>query len=1294
MNLLDLCITLTEPPDSAPPETIAGFELRCDAFGLLSPNHLLTDPLSPQEREELVWYLEQYWQWPYKEFAKRGRRVEEMLEAAGKRLFQSVFGAPQAMAIFQPWNLQPNAERRISIISAVPAALSLPWELLHDEQGFLILRARQPVSIIRRLPQTQATLLIEPFTPPLRVLLVTARPEGAGFVDPRSIVRELLDEVQPQIETGTINLEFLHPPTLQALRERLSQYPPIHVLHFDGHGIFDSRGAQGKLAFENDDGNLNLVAGETLAQVLQDSGVRLAVLTACQSAKGAMDDLFSSVAAQLIRSGVDAVAAMSASVLVASATKYVEAFYRGLAAGESAPIAHERARQALHDDQRRHRHRRRRDEAGDPVKLRDWWLPHFYQQRPVSFVGQTDSLPRPNQSSISNQSAPSPEQGQTVSLPYLLPPAPRYGFTGRAYELHKIERWLMRGHVVAIHGFGGVGKTALACEAADWLMRKKFYAEHCFVPFEHGGDVTILLSALGHWLKVYDGNYDPNDVKSALAKLRPTLQQRPMLVIADNLESILPGGEAPLDESLRAELWYVLLKLAEMNCGVLLTSRDASFRHELPDAEQRVEVLRLEGLDKEDAYELASSLLDELDIDRKRTPYPELRDLLEQLNHHPLAIQLVLTAMRDESLTLSRIREDFAELLPKFVDDVETGRNRSLLASLEYSLQRLSDEHRQLLMRLAPFEGGAIEQYLLTITEIPEREWDALRSALERVALLSREQIHNDVIVPFLRFHPVLAPYLRAQPGADDQALRSRYAACYNAVADNLHHEDPYNPLARELARRELPNLRRALELLLVGGAIDEATELVNSIAYFLNSFGLWLDRDEMRRRVAQAVQAAGTHTGGALTRAEYLRESGLSEDEFASSNLRAAYVRLKTLLARVEALPAGAPFGQGSYEHCLTLGRLARCLRVDGQPAVAEAVLRRALAIIDALLATRSENQGFIRERAAILTRLADALRDQGNYAEAQVEYEASLESFKQLGDTRSQGDVQGQLGSLALRQGDYVTARQRYQEALKLDQELDEPLSKAVDWHQLGRVAGEQEDWAEAERCYRASLEIKEWHGDAAGAARTYNQLAIVAENSGRPAEAEEWYKRALNVPDLQPTKVASRCNNLADLLTNEVRAGRMPPERLAEARGYAERALKIRETLDASSEIWMTQGILADIAELEGERETARAFRRSERESFAAFAGNRWHIDTNFGDLVADIVAACHGDEQTRAKVEGVLPQLEGEGAPVDAIRCIWAGERDWHALAEDLNPPQSLLVLLVLETITENSSKEKS
>jgi hypothetical protein len=472
-NLLDLSIAFTLPPAGSPPEVLATITLRCDQLGLSYTGDLLTDPLKPNEREDLHWYLEEYWKWPYEGFAQRGHQIEELLPQLGRRLYKTVFGSFGAVSLLQAWRLQPASRRQISILSDIPHVLSLPWELLHDEQGFLVLRTRNPVVLVRRLPQAELASFSTPFEPPLRVLLVTARPDNAGFIDPRSIAHELLDEVQKQVENGTIAVEFLRPPTLHALRTRLSdtQRPPVHILHFDGHGAFTaelvpqgefvlSSKGQGLLAFEDDEGKLDLVKAEDIAQVLQDSGVHLAVLNACQSAMSS-DDALSSVAAHLIRSGIDAVVAMSASLLVVCATRYAQAFYHELAAGTPVPTAQERARQALYDNPRRHLLRRYSGKEGVPIKLRDWWLPHFYQQRSM-VLQATKPVRKKKQVSI-----------PTLRLSEAMPEEPRYGFSGRSRELLQLERYLTRGKLVVISGFGGIGKTALAREAADWLTRTK-----------------------------------------------------------------------------------------------------------------------------------------------------------------------------------------------------------------------------------------------------------------------------------------------------------------------------------------------------------------------------------------------------------------------------------------------------------------------------------------------------------------------------------------------------------------------------------------------------------------------------------------------------------------------------------------------------------------------------------------------------------------------------------------------------------------------------------------------------
>ncbi len=167
---------------------------------------------------------------------------------------------------------------------------------------------------------------------------------------------------------------------------------------------------------------------------------------------------------------------------------------------------------------------------------------------------------------------------------------------------------------------------------------------------------------------------------------------------------------------------------------------------------------------------------------------------------------------------------------------------------------------------------------------------------------------------------------------------------------------------------------------------------MANRIAWFLKVFGLRRELDELREQVGKAV-AAGNNGDAILTFAEYLRESGLGEDELQSGNLNAAYTRFMKLLERIEALPEDTSLDIGSYQRCTTLGRLARCLEAGKEFVDAEKRLREALAVNSDLVKRQPDNQNFIQQRSAILTDLGDVLREQGRYLQAKSSYEEALE-------------------------------------------------------------------------------------------------------------------------------------------------------------------------------------------------------------------------------------------------------------------------------------------------------------
>lgn len=229
---------------------------------------------------------------------------------------------------------------------------ALPWELLFqpDARCFLGLDRRTP--IVRHL-DVPAPVETVPLPERLRILAVLTAPPDAPPLDLEQ-ERHRIEEVcasQPGLE-----LSVLVQPDPQALRDELlhaaSRREPYHVLHFAGHGAFDSERGEGALLFTTAEGEPRPLAGDDLALLVRGTGgLRLAVLNACHSGRMGTEpdqDAFAGVAAALLLGGLPAVLGMRRPIPDDAAIAFSATLYRRLALGEPVDAAVTEARLAIY----------------------------------------------------------------------------------------------------------------------------------------------------------------------------------------------------------------------------------------------------------------------------------------------------------------------------------------------------------------------------------------------------------------------------------------------------------------------------------------------------------------------------------------------------------------------------------------------------------------------------------------------------------------------------------------------------------------------------------------------------------------------------------------------------------------------------------------------------------------------------------------------------------------------------------------------------------------------------------
>jgi tetratricopeptide (TPR) repeat protein/GTPase SAR1 family protein len=212
----------------------------------------------------------------------------------------------------------------------------IPWEVLHDDIGFLV-QQRRPTIVPLRWKKDGSEIVLAPENRPLRVLFMATQPKDLMVLNFEEEEKLILDATKKQ----KINLAVEESGNLQDLKDLISEYGDscrFDVFHMNGHATINQSGIP-VFYTETEIGEPHLADAVEIWDALIAVPPRVVFLSGCYT--GAMGDKgqIASLAQQLIEQGAKSVLGWGRPVRDDHAMEAAAILYGALAVGQSLTFA-------------------------------------------------------------------------------------------------------------------------------------------------------------------------------------------------------------------------------------------------------------------------------------------------------------------------------------------------------------------------------------------------------------------------------------------------------------------------------------------------------------------------------------------------------------------------------------------------------------------------------------------------------------------------------------------------------------------------------------------------------------------------------------------------------------------------------------------------------------------------------------------------------------------------------------------------------------------------------------------
>ena len=655
-------------------------------------------------------------------------------------------------------------------------------------------------------------------------------------------------------------------------------------------------------------------------------------------------------------------------------------------------------------------------------------------------------------------------------------------FFGREKELAEVIKLIENPscRLISLVGPGGIGKTRLAIQAAAEKI-EHFKQGVYFVPLNLLSSAEFLVSTIAQALKF--SFYSKEDEKLQLLNY---LREKEMLLILDNFEHLIQGVGIIGD-----------LLASAPKIKILVTSRELlNLSGEWIVQVQGMEIPQGEKIDVggfsavqlflHNARRVKSDIL----LSGEEENY--VVRICQLVSGVPLGIEIASSWLKSLSC------KEIAQEIEKNIDFLSTSlrdlheRHRSLRAVFDYSWNLLSEDEKEIFMKISVFQGGFTRDAAMKVTGVSL----PTLSALIDKSLLRRDTKGRYDMLEIVR------QYAEEKIARVEEQLKhlkdlhcTYYAEFLNQKERNLSEGREKEVI--ESVREENKNLKAAWLWATKQSATHRIEKLATSLAIFLDIEGRFREGERTFSEAAQTLEHEASNDTERVVYAKVLARAGLfavrlGSYEKARENLEESIAIFRQHNVENEIAFALKSIGKmesflGNYD---SAGRcFEECLKI---------------------YKTSNDKAGI----ADGLNSIAVVHYYQAENKKARTYFEESLDVSKEINYHKGISTALGNLGLVFHADGKFEEAKNLLMKALAADREMGDKLGIANTLHNLGLVYKDSENYDKAKTYYEKALTIRRELGDTMGIAISYNNLGNLAGFTVTLEDGIKYHKQAMTI------------------------------------------------------------------------------------------------------------------------------------------------------------------------------------